>query len=700
MELIRDFSQSFALGVNDSTSPQDYNPHEVQVLINGRPSLHGGAIETLLEPLVIGGQEPALTADMCWGAIEFYTAAGVQQLIAAFDTSMYFSTDGGATWTVITSATSLREDYWSFVIIREGAANVLCCANGGSASYQYDGTTWATISNIPSGTKYLAVHGNRLIAAGGSGVTVAASAVGNIDVGYVLPQGWAIQASTNDGDTEVMGLFTLGSVVMVFKRKSVGFIEGFGFTTLQVETGARGLSRSVGCVGFRTIAALGDQGVMWLSERGFEAYSFGGRVTLVSERQQRFVDGISFGLIRRYPGMPVGVWWPKKQEYICAVPVYMGDEYGADSTYNNWMYCYRPGTEGRPPAAYMRHPVPGANNDVGFHVLSSVEEAPLTDTFASATPWTLEDGWEITGGNLVGTAIAADGALASIPVDITYNVLYRITIVVSALSGGNLGLSLGFGPQPAAAITTTGTHEIIIPAGGTDQLLYFMGVSGTINCTIASILIEAIQGDGELDITNLDYLLAKLTPDGELDLTFLPDPGDWVNTLNGELTTWSASIGQGNGEAAPYTALFTANRGLAHGQLLGIHPLAPFFSNMYVVQFDPEPDSVHMFEFLWPGIVRTRPLTFGDQFTLKRGARVTVVASQREDVEGTAYLVADEDYSAGHALDFVGTIGGGPIERTARVGGRGRTLHGEYWFTGGQIITGIEVAVAPKRERS
>ena len=193
--------------------------------------------------------------------------------------------------------------------------------------------------------------GNRLWFAGGDGITVTASAVSDIET-----QSLSVVASTNDGDVEITGLFQLGSVLLVFKRDSVGFIEGFGYQTLQVETGARGVSRSVGCVAFRSIAPLGDHGVMWLGEQGFYAYFVGGVVALASEWQRTFTGAISYDAIRQVPGAPTATWWARKQEYVCAVPVHTAYSaaLGTPGLHNTWLYCYRPGTEGRAPAAYMR----------------------------------------------------------------------------------------------------------------------------------------------------------------------------------------------------------------------------------------------------------------------------------------------------------------------------------------------------------
>lgn len=383
---------SFALGVNDATAPSEYQPQEVARLINGRVSRQGNSIKRRgagrsPHASASSSQSPVSAAVPVDGGIEYTTAAGVQQVVIFTNGKMFTSLDEGATWTQ--QATGLSAGKWSHVIIREGSANVLCCANGGTNSYQWDGTTWGTISNIPNNVKYLAVFGDRLVAAGHSGVDVVASKVGDIDNGYgVTAGGWAVKATTHDGDVAVTGLHQLGTVLMVFKRKSVGYIEGFGYQTLQVEAGARGISRSSGCVAFRTIQRVGDSGVMWLSENGFEYFEVGGRVTLVSDRMQSFVNSILMDVVLDNPGLPCALWWPREREYWCAVPAgtYL-DANGA--AMNNHIFVFRPPTAEGPAAMWL----------LNWSMLSSSGSEYYVDTSAAS------DLLPVSAGNGVGSLL-------------------------------------------------------------------------------------------------------------------------------------------------------------------------------------------------------------------------------------------------------------------------------------------------------
>jgi hypothetical protein len=358
-------SSNFVLGTNDSGAPDEIREQEVSRLINGRVSLQGGSI------IRRGGTwspndaavDAGFVSNLPVGAIEWELASGAKQIVVLnrFNRRLLYSDDGGVTWAIggaMGSGSTVKDKRWSFAVVREGSQNTLCMAGGFTTSYQWDGSTLSAISGIPSGVRFLATHGNRLIAAGHAGPAVVASKVADVDDWSIASGGWTVQATTHDGDEEITGLFKLGSVIMVFKRESVGYIEGFGYTTLQVETGAQGISRSVGCIAHRSIAPLGDSGVMWLSERGFESYYIGGQVTLESRNMQSFVDSILMAeIVETGFSVPSAIWLPQEREYWCAVPVgslYVGELQDASfgRTSNTYIFCFRPPTKDSPKAMW------------------------------------------------------------------------------------------------------------------------------------------------------------------------------------------------------------------------------------------------------------------------------------------------------------------------------------------------------------
>lgn len=364
-QLLSENVTSFAAGVNDSTAPDEYQPHESARIINFRPALQGNSLKrrgVTWSPSVdsiFGGVNY-----VPYGSIEFELTSGARQIVAlGYVNSVLgfqYSNDQGQTWSQVGSPIinlpASPNERASFATIEAGGINLLIIAVGGVLTYKWDGTTLTALANIPSGVRYVEGFNNRLVAAGHSGTRVVASKVNDPDT-WAAPDGWDIDAATSDGDNFITGLFQLGPVMMVFKRESVGYIEGFGFQTLQVQTGARGISRSVGCIASNSIAPLSDYGVMWLSERGFEMYTLStGFIQLVSRQMQSFVNAIQkFSIVAEGFGTPQAVWVPGKREYWCAVPVGLysvGTFSGQEVLPNNYVYVYRPGTATEPAAQW------------------------------------------------------------------------------------------------------------------------------------------------------------------------------------------------------------------------------------------------------------------------------------------------------------------------------------------------------------
>jgi hypothetical protein len=342
---------SFARGMQDSSAPTEFQQDEVELLLNGRVSFIGNTIErrkgsarTHASALNSGAQ--------CYGAAEFFTAAGAQQLCAFIGDKFYFSANEGLTWTNPSGATSLSTAYWDIAQMRVGAANYLICTNGSTNIYYWDGSTWGTLSNEPANARFCAVFNDRLYVAGHSGVTVAASSPGDPNT-WASPDGYTVEVTTHDGEQELTGLYQMGTVLLVFKRESTSYLEGFGFNTLEVEAGGRGLSRSTGCLAFRSIAQVGERGVCWLSERGFEFYQLGGEIQLVSRPIQSFLDTLAWTNIKNGQGIPSAMYWPQKNEYWCALPAASGQ--------NDYVFRWRPPTATTPPCIMLdKHTASGS----------------------------------------------------------------------------------------------------------------------------------------------------------------------------------------------------------------------------------------------------------------------------------------------------------------------------------------------------
>lgn len=224
---------------------------------------------------------------------------------------------GVVTFTDAAIAVSLRQDYYTFATMRVGAVMYLFAANGDATVKRWDGTTWDTLPNAPAGLKFVAVFNGRLYGAGHSGVLIQASRIAD-PTHWASPFGITIQAITHSGNP-ITGIYQIASHLLVFDRAATAYVDGNGEQTMIVATGATGFSRSVGCVAFRSITAVGDNAVCWLSERGVEYYTPGGGIRLVSRRVQGFLNNLDRTLLAETPGRPSAAYDESRQEYHLAL---------------------------------------------------------------------------------------------------------------------------------------------------------------------------------------------------------------------------------------------------------------------------------------------------------------------------------------------------------------------------------------------
>ena len=309
--LISEATFDFSNGMWDSTAPARYPKAACRLIVNGRIQSDGsvqrrsGSIRT---------SSAVANAAIGYGGSAFTTAGGTDQMIVILGKNAYSSTNYGATLTSI--ATGLREDYYSFATMRVGATNYLLMANGDTTIKRWDGTTWDTLPNAPSGVKYIAEFNRRLYATGHSGVLVQASAVGDPTTWATASGGLTVQTTQTP-----TGMYQIGPHLLVFDRDSTSYIDGFGEQTLVVAAGATGFSRSVGCVAFRSIVGIGDNGCAWLSKRGVEYYTPGSNITLLTKSVQVFIESLDWDKVYTYPGRPSATYDAVNQNYHLAVSV-------------------------------------------------------------------------------------------------------------------------------------------------------------------------------------------------------------------------------------------------------------------------------------------------------------------------------------------------------------------------------------------
>jgi hypothetical protein len=334
--LMEEATVSFLSGQNDAAPATSYRPDEAATLLNyritpeGEAEVRGGSKRTHATALNSGAQG--------WGGIAFQPSSGTAQWVVFVGDSAYYSTDEGANWTLIASA--LRQDYWDFATMTHGGTSYLYCANGSTTLYRWDGATWSTVTGPTTGCTRLEVHNERLWTT--NGVNVYASKAGDPSV-WAAPDGVVVPFNTHDGDDRVTALYAVGPWLLVFKRKSFGYVEGYGNADVISNAGSRGLSRDVGCIAFRSLVAIGGGGLMWMSRRGFEFYVPGGQPTLVSRSVETFLRDINWSDIEANEGIPTAYFYPAKLTYECELP--------GVTTQNDQTFVYRIPSPDRPGAA-------------------------------------------------------------------------------------------------------------------------------------------------------------------------------------------------------------------------------------------------------------------------------------------------------------------------------------------------------------
>lgn len=345
--LIDEFSRSWLGGMHQRAATT-YRRDQAALIRNGRVQAdgtlkpRGGTKKTT--NVQFGTARPGYFGD------EFIPATGPRQWVVVVDNEGWISQNQGLDWFDVASETLLGADplhrnYWSGTTYRQSAVNYLMLANGGDEVWEYDGTFtldedglvessgWVQNTNYPSGVKFIATFNDRVYFAGHDGNNVGASKVGDRNI-LAAPDGLQLAIQTHDGDHEITGLYQIKDLLVVYKRESTAYVDGYGNSDIIVATGPLGLSRSVGCVAHRTIQGAGEQGVLWLSERGVEHWIPGGPIRLVSEPLRPFFENdVNWSAIFGVPGMPTALYYPSRHQYWLWLPT-------GNSAQNNRAFIY------------------------------------------------------------------------------------------------------------------------------------------------------------------------------------------------------------------------------------------------------------------------------------------------------------------------------------------------------------------------
>lgn len=316
--LLRERMTGFRGGMNDSAATaDDFAAEQCEYISNARIDRDGGLVCRLGSQLLKNG--PIGTSGTGRMITPFRTAAGTIQLMAGGpnpttgNVGVFRSTDGGATWTFIANVNEPAvAGYFSYCTYNDGVTNWLIMANGADM-YSWDGTSLVLVTGPVADVKYVATFNERIWASDGKALY--ASKIRDHTV-WTAPDGIVLRINTHDGDEQIKNVASAGQVLLVQKRYSTSWVDGFGNSDVIAATGAQGLSGSTGCFCFRTFQKVGDAGYMWLSERGIEFWAgVGAQIQPVALGVRRLIDNYRPSMAITQPDVSFGLYYPLNNEY-------------------------------------------------------------------------------------------------------------------------------------------------------------------------------------------------------------------------------------------------------------------------------------------------------------------------------------------------------------------------------------------------
>ena len=323
MNLLAEGTLSFRGGMRQAGSLVQYRADEVELLENWHARPDGSAYPR-------GGTQRKATGPVGTAYLESAWGRGVGTLwkndgadgedwLGVWNKTMYRSTNRGLTWAGIAVDFTTSTRIMRFAEMTYLGAPHLLMVNGGGG-WIWNGTTFSALANMPAGVQHLAVFNERLWVTGsGDNPTVWASKIADPTV-FAIPDGLSIRVQPHGGGGRNMGLLPLRDVMLVFKRSSTAFVDGYGDSDLVVAAGSRGISGTTGCVAPRSAVNVGGGRGMWLSERGIEFYQQGGEAEVISDGIKDIVDD-AIARTGNLPMVPTGMYVAERDEYWLALPV-------------------------------------------------------------------------------------------------------------------------------------------------------------------------------------------------------------------------------------------------------------------------------------------------------------------------------------------------------------------------------------------
>jgi len=252
-------------GLNAISDDISLQPNQLRLTVNARLTDYGaitkrGGTQRTAAELSVG--------DDVLNGYNWSKDSGAEEILAVCDGSLFTATYGSSfpwTWTQRTGAlsTSVAPTFAQF---RDGTgADVVYLSDGGLLN-KWNGSALSVLTNTVS-TSVIQVHNERLWGAGNSSFpdSIFYSALNNGDtLGYGAGGGGQIVVRTF-GDEAVVGLASINTSLLVFHRRGISRLTGFGQDDITVQPAA--LTADVGTIAAKSIVASNNI-AYFISERG------------------------------------------------------------------------------------------------------------------------------------------------------------------------------------------------------------------------------------------------------------------------------------------------------------------------------------------------------------------------------------------------------------------------------------------------
>jgi len=262
---LADQQPKFDGGLNDVSDDPSLAPNQMRRSVNARLTDYGAATKR-------GGTQRTSTAALAAAPVlngfTFRKDDGTQQILAVCNGVLRTTTYGAFPWTWATQAGALSTTIVpSFVQFRDAGGNDVVYIADGGALNKWSGTTLTTNIVGTVACDVLAVHNERLWAAGNTSFpdSIFYSDLNNGDsLGNGGSGGGQIIVRTF-GDEAVVGLASINTSLLIFHRKGISRLTGYGQDDLNVAPAA--VTADVGTIAPDSIVASNNV-AFFISERG------------------------------------------------------------------------------------------------------------------------------------------------------------------------------------------------------------------------------------------------------------------------------------------------------------------------------------------------------------------------------------------------------------------------------------------------